>query len=64
MATLVASVQGRVVEVYFGFKNIQESVNHTLKYEMKSTHGFERKYQKALTLSELVEFTKQHPCYL
>ena len=54
MRPLVSALQGRLVEVYFGFKKVEEVMNLYTDIRSGIDTWFERLYTKVLRLSELV----------
>ena len=58
---LVTALQGRLVEVYFGFKKIEEIIKSYTEIRNAFIAWFQRMYQKALSLSELVGGSEERP---
>ena len=61
MRTLVSALQGRLVEVYFGFKKVEEVMNSYTDIRSGIDTWFERLYTKVLRLSELVGSAEERP---
>ena len=61
MRPLVTALQGRLVEVYFGFQKIEEVIKSYAEIRSAIDSWFQRMYQKAVTLSELVGSTEERP---
>ncbi|CAH3162335.1 unnamed protein product [Porites evermanni] len=61
MRPLVSAFQGRLVEVYFGFKKVEEVMNSYTDIRSGIDTWFERFYTKVLRLSELVGSAEERP---
>ena len=61
MRPLVSALQGRLLEVYFGFKNVEEVMNSYTDIRSGVDTWFERSYSKVLRLSELVGSAEERP---
>ena len=61
MRPLVSALQDRLVEVYFGFKKVEEMNSYTGIRSGIDTR-FESLYTKVLRLSELVGSAEERPC--
>ena len=61
MRPLVSAVQGRLVEVYSGFKKVEEVMNSYTDIRSGIDTWFERVYTKVLRLSELVGSAEGRP---
>ena len=61
MRPLVSALQGRLVEVYFGFKKVEEVMNSYTDIRSGIDKWFERLYTKVLRLSELVGSAEERP---
>lgn len=61
MRPLVTARQGRLVEVYFGFQKIEEIIKCYTNIHNVINAWFQRMYQKAISLSELVGGSEEHP---
>lgn len=61
MRPLVSALQGRLVEVYFGFKKVEEVMNSYTDIRSGIDTWFERLYTKVLRLSELVGSAEERP---
>ena len=61
MIPLVSALQGRLVEVYFGFKKVEEVMNSYTDIRSGIDTWFERLYTKVLRLSELVGSAEERP---
>lgn len=61
MRPLVTALQGRLVEVYFGFQKIKEVVSSYTDVRNEIDSWSQRVYAKAITLSELVGSTELRP---
>ena len=55
------SKEGRLVEVYFGFQKIEEIIKCYTEIRNAIDAWFQRMYQKALSLSELVGGSEERP---
>ena len=61
MRPLVSALQGRLVEVYFGFKKVEEVMNSYTDIRSGIDTWFECLYTKVLRLSELVGSAEERP---
>lgn len=61
MRPLVTALQGRLVEVYFGFQKIEEIIKCYTEIRNAIDAWFQRMYQKALSPSELVGGSEERP---
>ena len=61
MRPLVSALQGHLVEVYFGFKKVEEVMNSYTDIRSGIDTWFERVYTKVLRLSELVGSAEGRP---
>ena len=61
MRPLVSALQGRLVEVYFGFNKVEEVMNSYTDIRSGIDKWFERLYTKVLRLSELVGSAEERP---
>lgn len=62
MRPLVTVLQGRLVEVYFGFQKVEVVIKSYAEMIRSAIDSwFQRMYQKAVTLSELVGSTEERP---
>lgn len=61
MRPLVTALQGRLVEVYFGFQKIEEIIKYCTEIRNAIDAWFQRIYQKALSLSELIGGSEERP---
>ncbi|CAH3161656.1 unnamed protein product, partial [Porites evermanni] len=61
MRPLVSALQVRLVEVYFGFKKVEEVMNSYTDIRSGIDTWFERLYTKVLRLSELVGSAEERP---
>lgn len=61
MRPLVTTLQGKLVEVYFGFQKIQEIIKCYTEIHNAIDAWFQRMYQKALSLPELVGGSGERP---
>ena len=61
MRPLVTALQGRLVEVYFGFQKTEEISKCYTEIRNAIDAWFRRMYQKALSLSELVGWSEERP---
>ena len=62
---LVASLQGRLVEVYLMVSRKLKKVSSPIcRYAMRLTHGFNARAKKMkVRVSELVGGAEEHPCF-
>ena len=58
MRPLVTALQGRLVEVYFGFQKIEEVISSYTEIRKAIDSWFQRMYVKAVTLAQLVGLTE------
>lgn len=61
MRALVTALQGRLVEVYFGLQKIEGIIKCYTEIRNAIDAWFQRMYQKALSLSELVGGSEERP---
>ena len=61
MRPLVIALQGRLVEAYFGFQKFEEIIKCYTEIRNAIDAWFQRMYQKALSLSELVGGSEERP---
>ena len=61
MRPIVTSLQGRLVDVYFGYKKIEDVTNHYSGIRADIDAWFARMYTKVLSLAELVQSTGERP---
>ena len=61
MRPLVSALQGRLVEVYFGFKKVEEVMNPCTDIWSGIDTRFERLHTKVLRLSELAGSAEERP---
>ena len=61
MRPLVTALQGRLVEAYLGFQKIEEIIKCYTEIRNAIDAWFQRMYQKALSLSELVGGSEERP---
>ena len=61
MRPLVSALQGRLVEVYFGFKKVEEVMNSYTDIRSGIDKWFEHLYTKVLRLSELAGSAEERP---
>jgi hypothetical protein len=61
MRPLVSSLQGRHVEVYFGYNKIEDVTSFYNDIRSEIDLWFLRMYQKVLNLCELVQYTEERP---
>ena len=54
MRPIVTSLQGRLIDVYFGYKKIEDVTNHYSGIRADIDAWFARMYTKVLSLAELV----------
>ena len=58
---IVTSLQGRLIDVYFGYKKIEDVTNHYSGIRADIDAWFARMYTKGLSLAELVQSTEERP---
>ena len=61
MRPLVSALRGRLEEVYFGFKKVEEVMNSYTDIRSGIATGFERLYTNVVRLSELVGSPEERP---
>ena len=61
MRPIVTSLQGRLIDVYFGYKKIEDVTNHYSGIRADIDAWFARMYTKVLSLAELVQSTEERP---
>ena len=61
MRPLVTALQGRLVEAYLGFQKIEEIIKCYTEIRDAIDAWFQRMYQKALSLSEMVGGSEERP---
>ena len=62
MRPIVTSLQGRLIDVYFGYKKIEDVTNHYSGICADINASFARMYTKVLSLAELVQSTEERLC--
>ena len=58
MRPIVTSLQGHLIDVYFGYKKIEDVTNHYSGIRADIDAWFARMYTKVLSLAELVQSTE------
>lgn len=61
MRPIVTSLQGRLIDVYFGYKKIEDVTNHYSGIRADIDAWFARMYTKVLSLAELVQSAEERP---
>lgn len=61
MRPTVTSLQGRLIDVYFGYKKIEDVTKHYSGIRADMDAWFARMYTKVLSLAELVQSTEERP---
>ena len=61
MRPIVTSLQGRLIDVYFGYKKMEDVNNHYSGIRADIDAWFARMYTKVLNLAELVQSTEERP---
>ena len=61
MRPIVTSLQGRLIDAYFGYKKIEDVTNHYSGIRADIDAWFARMYTKVLSLAELVQSTEERP---
>ena len=61
MRPIVTSLQGHLIDVYFGYKKIEDVTKHYSGIRADIDAWFARMYTKVLSLAELVQSTEERP---